>query len=154
MRIVKRKHIIPIILSLFLLANHCQLKKNEETHGIHFLKNRADKVTIKKSNVNDVYDIFGYPHTYSLKNQNRLIYFERTIVSRSIYKLGKKKLSTNNILVLDFDNKGILIKKEIYDKNKMQKLEFSENETKSNIGEKSFVNKFLQSMRAKMYNKK
>ena len=153
MRIVKRKHIIAIILSIFFLANHCQLKKNEDTHGINFLKNRAAKINVDKSNVNDVYEVFGYPHTYSFKNQNRLIYFERTIVTRSIYRLGKKKLSANNILVLDFDNKGILISKKIYDKSKMQKIDFSENETKSNIGEQSFVNKFLQSMRAKMYNK-
>ena len=35
----------------------------------------------------------------------------------------------NNVLVLEFDNRGTLVKKQFYDKDQMNKIKMSENKT-------------------------
>ena len=47
-------------------------------------------------------------------------------------KLGKKKLLVNNVLVLEIDNRGMLLKKNFIIK-KMKKLKISKNETEVNL---------------------
>ena len=56
--------------------------------------------------------------------------------------------------MLDFDNMGILKDLKFYKKKDMKRIEYLSKQTNTAIGEKSFVNKFLESVRSKMYNKK
>jgi len=55
------------------------------------------------------------------------------------------------VLVLNFDKYGILNNKEFYKKEDINKIEFSKDETKNDLTKKSFVQKFLQSIKQKMY---
>ena len=61
-----------------------------------------------------------------------------------------KELITNNILVLEIDNKGILVEKIFLDKDAMQDLQFTESFTQMSYKKKSFVYDFLSSIRQKI----
>ena len=65
--------------------------------------------------------------------------------------MGKHELKANNVLVLVFDKYGILTEKEFYNKDDIEKIAFSSNETKNELSKKSFVATFLSSLKEKMY---
>ncbi len=108
---------------------------------------------INQSNTNDVIDIIGQPHSKSFKNELDWIYIERVFEKGKFYKLGKNELKTNNVLVLSFDKFGILKEKKLLNKDDLNKLSFSSEITENDLAKKSFVEKFLNSIKAKMYNK-
>ena len=82
------------------------------------------------------------------------IYIERTTSKGKLIKLGQNVLIDNNVLELKFDKYGVLSSKKIYNKNKMQKVKYSKKETQNDIRKKSFVGKFLSSVRQKMKSKR
>ena len=57
-------------------------------------------------------------------------------------------------LIDKFNKFGILKEKKFLDKNDKNKLVFAEMKTENNLTQKSFIEKFLSSMRSKMYGKK
>ena len=143
-------HKIFILFTFFSLIG-CQLQEPTKVHGIVFLENRANKLSINTSNKNDVIDIFGSPHSKSIDNENEWIYIERTLTKGDYHKLGQNILKENNILILTFDKYGILKKKELLSKEDNNKIAFSEKNTVNQFTEKSFVEKFLSSVKEKMY---
>ena len=54
------------------------------------------------------------------------------------------------MLVLEIDNKGILLSKNFYNKDDMNKIGFDENITGINYSKKSFIYNFLSSVRQKI----
>ena len=154
MTIIKRKHfkLLSIIFLLFLTEN-CQLKPTKYSHGVNFLENREKMLVINTTNQNDVIKYIGRPHSISLSDNNTWIYFERTIVKGSMHKLGQNVLQKNNVLELKFNKYGVLVNKKIHNKDDMQKISYSENETTNTITKKSFIGSFLSSIRQKMYGK-
>ena len=56
----------------------------------------------------------------------------------------------NNVLVLEIDNKGLLLSKKFYDMDDMNDIKFDEQETVSNYTKKSFVYNFLYSLRQRI----
>ena len=155
MSFVYREHIkvfYIIVFSFFL--NNCQLKEPNKSHGINFLENREKTLTIGKTNQNDVIKLIGNPHSKSITNDNIWIYFERTISRGKLIKFGQNVLKENNILELQFNKYGVLTNKKIYDKKSMNKLSYSNKKTENNINQKSFVGKFLSSVRQKMYTRR
>jgi|TARA_B110000438_G_scaffold265873_1_gene279529 outer membrane protein assembly factor BamE (lipoprotein component of BamABCDE complex) len=155
MTFVYRKHIKKLYIIFFLfLLNNCQLKEPNKSHGINFLENREKTLTIGKTNQNDVIKLIGNPHSKSITNDNIWIYFERTISRGKLIKFGQNVLKENNILELQFNKYGVLTNKKIYDKKSMNKLSYSNKKTENNINQKSFVGKFLSSVRQKMYTRR
>ena len=148
-------HLKKIILFFsFIILISCKLQEQSNNHGIIFLENRANKLIIKESNKNDVLKIIGEPHTKSIENDNKWIYVERVLTKGEYHKLGKNILKSNNILILTFDKFGILINKQLLDKNDIKDIKFSESTTENRITQKSFVEKLLQSLKGKMYGNK
>ncbi len=125
----------------------------KNTHGINFLNNRADSLTVNKTNKNDVIKRIGNPHTISINDENIWIYFERKMEKGKYYKMGQNVIKQNNILELKFNKYGILVNKKTYVKKDMNKVSFSKDETENTVKKKSFVEKFLSSVRQKMYGK-
>jgi len=115
------------------------------------LKNRSDKLIIDQSNKNDAINVIGQPHSTSISNKNEWIYIERILTKGEYHKLGQNILKENNILVLRFDKYGILKDKVFFDKNDKKKLEFSKKNTDNELSQKSLIEKFLTSIRTKMY---
>ena len=142
------------ILSFFILLLGCQLKEPQKNHGILFLENRSSKLQIDVSNQNDVLKTIGQPHSKSINDENEWIFIERTLTKGEFHKLGKNILKESNILVLKFDKYGILKEKTFLTKDDIKNLAFSNKETSNELSQKSFVQKFLTSLRDKMYKKK
>ena len=132
----------------------CQLKEPYQNHGILFLENRSAKLKIDVSNKNDVIKNIGHPHSKSINDDNEWIFIERTLTKGEFHKLGKNILKESNILILKFDKYGILKEKMLLTKDDIKKLAFSDKETSNELSQKSFVQKFLSSLRDKMYKKK
>ena len=155
MSFVNSKHIkiFYIILFPFILSN-CQLKEPKKSHGINFLENREKVLIIGKTNKNDVIKLIGHPHTISIKDENTWIFFERTITRGKLIKLGQNVLKSNNLLELKFNKYGVLKNKKILSKEDMRELKYSKVATENEISQKSFVGKFLSSIRQKMYGKR
>ena len=105
----------------------------------------------KKSNRNDVIKILGKPHVKSIEDQNTWMYFERVFTKGQLHKLGRNVLTENNVVVLNFNKKGILENKRLITKEEMKKIDFSEIETKNIKTQKSFVSQFLSSIKQKIY---
>lgn len=146
----KYHHIFPSIFILYILSG-CQLQEPLKNHGIIYLENRSNKLILNKSNKNNVIDVIGYPQIKTEDKNESWIYIERVLTKGKYHKLGKHILKENNVLVLNFDKYGILIKKDFLTKNDINKLKFSKKDTKNEITRKSFVQSFLQSVKQKMY---
>ena len=139
-----------IFLSLVLLLSNCTLNKVVQHHGVHNLEKKQLKLKINTSNKNDITKIIGPPSTKSTFDNDVYIYIERKTSSSRLTKLGKKKLLTNNILILEINSKGVLVSKKFYDKKSMQKIKFEENITNTDYSKRSFVFNFLSSLRQKI----
>ena len=146
-------HFFKIIFSLyiFIILIGCQLQEPTKNHGIIFLKNRSESLIVNKSNKNDVLKVIGQPHSKSISNENEWIYIERVLTKGEYHKLGQNVLKTNNVLVIKFDKYGILKDKKLLNKTNKKKVNFSKNKTENELSQKSFVERFLSSVREKMY---
>jgi len=149
-----RYHINKIFLIIFFILISCQKQDPLKNHGILFLENRSNKLTLNQSNKNDVLKVIGQPHSKSIDSEDIWIYVERTLTKGKYHKLGQHILKTNNSLVLTFDKYGILKSKKIYNKNDLNKISFTKNKTENELTKKSFVETFLSSVKEKMYGRK
>ena len=140
-----------IILFLSIILTHCQRDRVLKTHGIFYLENRANLLEIQNTNTNDVIKILWQPHSKSMKEENTWIYIERTRTRGKMLKLGRNVLLNNNVLVLKFNDYGILDEKIFYDKSKMNEYKFAEAKTENAVKKGSFLQSFLTSLRNKMY---
>ena len=127
------------------------MHESANTHGIVFLDNRSNKLIVNETNMNDVLNIIGQPHSKSINNENEWIYIERVLVKGDYHNLGRNMLKTNNVLILQFNKYGILANKQMLNKNDIEKLNFAKNTTYNKLSQKSFVEKLLSSLKAKMY---
>ena len=135
---------------LFLILTQCSLNKVVLHHGVHNLEKKQTKLKVNYSNKNDIIKLIGPPSTKSTFDNDVYIYIEKKTSSSKLTKLGKKKLLANNVLVLEINEKGILHKKEFYNLDDMKNIEFDENITSINYSKKSFIYKFLSSVRQKI----
>ena len=133
-----------------MFISNCSLNKVIKHHGVHYLDIKEKQLVINQTNKNDILKILGPPSTKGMFDNNIYIYIERKTSSSKLRKLGKKKLLTNNVLIVEIDNKGILISKEFLNKEKINKINFSESTTDKNYSKRSFVYGFLSSMRQKI----
>jgi len=143
-----RKLFIFFIISLFISA--CTLKKVEKHHGVHFLNKKQEKLTINRSNKNDVLKLLGAPSTKSTFDNDLWIYIERKVDNSSFIRFGSKKIIVNNVLILEIDKMGLLKKKEFLDLTNMQELKFAEQTTENQYKKNTFVYDLLSSMRQKI----
>jgi len=138
------------IIIVFFVITNCTLNKVVKHHGIHFLEVKQKKLSITTTNKNDILTLLGPPSTKSTFDNDVWIYIERKTSKGSLITLGKKKMLTNNVLILEIDNKGLLVKKDFFNIDDMNKLKFSEQDTKITYSKRSFVYDFLSSIRQKV----
>ena len=135
-----------ILLTLLIFISNCSLKKVEKHHGVYNLEKKSDKLELFQTNTNDVIINLGIPSTKSLFDNDVWIYMERKYTTTKLSSLGKENLLVNNVLVLEFNNRGMLVKKELLKIDKMNNLKISDNKTAVNNKKDSFVNNFLTSL--------
>ena len=140
--------ILLIILTLFL--TNCKLNKIVNHHGIHNLELKSAELIVNQTNINDIRIILGPPSSKSYFDNDIIIYLERKTSNAKLLKLGKRKLITNNVLILEIDNKGILVKKEFLDKDDLNKLKISQKITGIKTQKESFIKQALSNILNKM----
>ena len=148
-----KKSIYLLAVVLFLITA-CQQNEVIKTHGIAYLEKREKLIVVNKSNKNDTVNILGQPSTKGMTDDNLWIYIERTTGKGKLLKFGREYIKKNNLLVLEFDNYGILMKKDFYDKKKMKEVKFAKDVTESEILKENFIYSFLSSIRQKMSTRK
>jgi outer membrane protein assembly factor BamE (lipoprotein component of BamABCDE complex) len=104
------------IIFLSLIVANCSLKPVVKHHGVPYLEKKQSLLIVNETNKNDIKKILGRPSTYSKFDNNLWIYIERKQTQSKLKNLGKMKIYTNNVLVLDIDNYGILRQKKFYKK--------------------------------------
>jgi outer membrane protein assembly factor BamE (lipoprotein component of BamABCDE complex) len=141
------------IIFLILIVTSCTIKPIDIYHGVVFLDEKQKKLSINKSNKNDIIKILGSPSTQSILEDDIWIYIENHKSKSSLLKLGKNVELANNVLVLEIDNRGILKNKKYYNINDQNKINFSKDKTKMSDKD-SFVYDFMSSIRQKIDNPK
>ena len=137
-----------LILSIYLTS--CKLNKIVNHHGVHNLEAKSDNLSINVTNVNDITKLLGPPSTTSYFNNEVLIYLERKTSNSKLLKLGKKKLIANNVLLLEINDRGMLIKKEFLNQDDLNKINFSKKTTSINAMNESFIYRALYGIRTKI----
>ena len=137
-----------IILAIFLTS--CKLNKVVNHHGIHNLETKSQVLLINQTNINQIKSLLGPPSSKSYFDEDILIYLERKTSNSKLLKLGKKKLIANNVLLLEVDNRGMLINKEFLDQDDLNKLKFTNKTTQTITDGESFVSKALSGVITKI----
>ena len=142
------KNFCLIILLIFI--SNCSLNKVVNHHGVHFLDKKQQKLILNSTNKNDILDTLGPPSTESTFDNDVWIYIERKETKSTITTLGRRKLMVNNVLILEINDKGVLVNKEFLNKDDMNTIKFSKRKTNVISSKDSFVYEFLSSLRQKI----
>ena len=149
------KHISNILLLFIIIfLTNCQRNQVLKSHGISFLDKRQESLVVNKMNKNDVQLLLGAPSTVGVFDDTVWIYIERTKTKGKLLNFGRNITLKNNVLVLKFNNRGLLYEKKFYDKKSIKKINFSKEEEEGLSKETSFIKSFLSSVRQKMYKQK
>ena len=138
-----------ILLLLFFFTLNCSINKVSNSHGFSSIDRKIDKIEINKSNKNDVRKIIGPPSSKSSFNEIWL-YLERQKTNQSLFKLGKKNISKNNILIIEFNNMGLVKDKTLLNLNDMNDIKIAEKKTKKKFNQDNFVYNILSTLRDKI----
>ena len=122
----------------------------EKHHGFNYLDKKKDSLYLNTTNKNDILEILGPPSTTGSFDNDVWIYIEQSKKKQSLIKLGRTKIDVNNILILEMNNRGLLVKKNFLTKDDMNNLKFSEESTKINYKKNDFIYNFLSSLRQKI----
>ena len=139
-----------LTIVFFLILSSCTLNKVQNHHGVHFLEKKNESLIVKKTNKNDIIKLLGQPSTESKFDNDLWIYIERKTDNSNFLTFSKEKILVNNVLLLEIDSKGLLKKKEFFDKNKMNDIKFTQETTVGLTKQNTFIYDFLSSMRQKI----
>ena len=139
-----------LILSILLLTSNCTFNKVVKKHGVRNLDIKHQKLELNVTNKNDIRQILGPPSTTSNFDNDLWIYIEREISREPLKKLGKEILITNNVLIIEINSKGLLVKKDFYNLNNMNEISFDKDTTTQKYTKRTFVYDFLSSLRQKI----
>ncbi len=139
-----------LIACILIFISNCSIKKVVKHHGVHNLEKKQAKLIVNETNRNDILNLIGPPSTRSSFDNDIFIYIERKTSNSKLSKLGKKKLLVNDVLLLEIDERGLLVNKKFYDMNDMQQIEFDEENTFIGYRKNTFIYDFLFSLRQKI----
>ena len=138
-----------LIFLIFLFTLNCSSNKVSNNHGLISLQAKFEKITINKTNKNDVINIIGPPSSTSKFDENKWFYIQRIKTNQSLFKLGIKKIKKNDILIVKFNNRGIVKDKKILNIKDMNDLKFSKEITEKEFKQNDFLFKIFSSVREK-----
>ncbi len=139
-----------LFLFIFLFTLNCSTNKVSKVHGIRLIENKYEKVQLNKDNKNDVKKLIGPPSIISSFDNNKWFYIEREKTNQSIVKLGIQKIERNNVLILQFNNLGILKNKKILNLDDMNQIAFNKNKTEKKFKQDNFLYNVFSSLREKI----
>ena len=138
-----------LFLFFLLFITNCSSNKVSNNHGFSSLDTKFEKITVNKTNKNDILKIIGPPSSISDFDKNKWFYIQRMKQNQSLFKLGIKKIKKNNILIIEFNNRGILVKKKILDLNNMNDIKYVKDITEKEFKQNDILFKVFSSLREK-----
>tara|TARA_B100002052_G_C15494938_1_gene424577 strand:+ start:66 stop:530 length:465 start_codon:yes stop_codon:yes gene_type:complete len=138
-----------LLIFIFLFIISCSSNRLSNNHGLISLQAKYDKIIINKTNKNDILKIIGPPSSISNFDKSRWFYIETKKTNQSLFKLGIQKIEKNNILIVKFDNKGILNQKKILDLNDMNDVKYVKKITSKEYEKNNTLYKIFSSIREK-----
>ena len=139
-----------LILIIFIFIISCSANKLSNFHGSKSLEKKFSSIEKNKTNKNDLVKIIGQPSTISDFNTNKWFYIERLKKNQSLLKLGRQKIKKNNILIVEFDNKGILKTKKLLNLNDMKNIKYLEEITEKEFEQDNIIYNVFTSLREKI----
>ena len=139
-----------IFIILFLLLLNCSSNKVSKNHGFRSLEAKYERIILNETNKNDILNLIGPPSSISDFNKNKWIYIERKKTNQSLFKLGTQKIEKNNILIVEFNNLGILKHKKFLDINDMNDLDYVKSITIKDFKQDNFIYNIFSSLREKI----
>ena len=139
-----------LLFSLFFITLSCGLNKVIKHHGTHDLRIKSDKLKINEFNKNDVFKILGPAAYIDDFDINIHVYIERKTTSSRLSKLGEKKLLINDILIVEYNDRGTLIFKSLLDKNDMKDVKFTSETTTKKVFNRSQLQDILEGLKQKI----
>jgi len=138
------------LILLFIIASGCKANKVSKNHGFISLETKFEKIQINKTNKNDLIKTIGHPSSISDFDENKWFYIERKKTNQSLFKLGIKKINKNNILIVDFNNKGLVENKKLIDLNNMNDLRYVKKITQKEFDQDNTIYNIFSSLREKI----
>ena len=135
---------------VFVFIVNCSGNKISNYHGSKALDAKFHEIKINNTNKNDLLKIFGQPSTKSDFNENKWFYFERIKTNQSLFKLGKQKIKKNNILIVEFNQKGILKEKKLLNLNDMKDVKFIKKTTEKEFSKNNIMYDVFSTLREKI----
>ncbi len=139
-----------ILILIFLSTLSCTRDKVRNNHGTLSLEKKYNKIVLNRTNRNQILDIFGPASTKSNFDNNIWIYIERKKANRSVFKLGTQKIENNNIVIIEIDKRGLVVKKEFLDINDMNEYKFTEKNTTTSYNKNSYISGVIKSLKQKI----
>ena len=93
--------------------------------------------------------IIGPPSSIS-KFGDVWFYIERKKSSQSFLKLGKKRITNNNILILEFNSYGVVKEKNLLNLDDMNDLKIADKKTFKKFKQDNFVYNLLSTLKEKI----
>ena len=138
------------IIIIIVFLSSCSFDKVVKHHGVHFLEKKQKNIEVFTNNLNNVRSLLGPPSTKNSFDNDIWIYIERKTTVSQMRSLGKRKLLLNNVLILEFDNRGLLVKKEFFNKDQMNKVRISKNKTEVLSKKDTFIRSVITSLKHKI----
>ena len=139
-----------LLLLIVFFITACSSNKVSKNHGFISLENKLENIEINKSNKNDIIEVIGHPSSISNFNSNKWFYIERKQTNQSLFKLGIKKISKNNILVIEFNKKGFVKNKKLVNLNDMNDLKYVKKITTKEFEQDNTIYNIFSSLREKV----
>ena len=137
------------LISVFLFTLNCSINKVSNQHGFRLIETKYEKIQLNKSNKNDIRQLIGPPSSKS-DFDDIWFYIERKKTNQTLMKLGKKKISKNNIIIIEFNKMGLVSDKKLLNLNNMNDLKFAENKTKKRFSQDNLLYGILSTFREKI----
>ena len=141
---------IPFLVLICLFLFSCSLTPNIKVSGVANLEKKQEALVIGVTNKNDTIGYLGEAILKEYPGDNSWAYIE-TSEKKNIF--GKKKIIKNNVLLLEFNQRGVLAGKHILNINDINKLDLDKDITNTNALDDSFSKKFFGSVRKRLQNK-
>ena len=139
-----------LLLLIVFFITACSSNKVSKNHGFISLETKFEKIQINKTNKNDLIKTIGHPSSISEFDENKWFYIERKKTNQSLFKLGIKKINKNNILIVDFNNKGLVENKKLIDLNNMNDVKYVKKITQKEFDQDNTIYNIFSSLREKI----
>ena len=90
--------------------------------------------------------LLGQPSTKGSFNNDLWIYIESKKTGTNLTNFGRRKILINNVLSLELNDQGLLVKKDFKSIQDMNDLEFNPNDTSIGFRKRTFVYDFVTTL--------